>query len=224
MHAYSIDKDVRKKVTIWTFVLSMIFSLVLKHCLTDVLEQLVNSLKTSELKSLVELVEWLEIDLNILGIPFWYAVLSWVYENWLWKCSLVKKWHEIPDLNGEWEGSLTTSYDGSTIPMKLEIEQTWREISFHSIYEKTGSESFSNVAAIYVAGNRGTEISFAFRNDSYNVPDGIPSYDGYNILQLTNDGSIKARYFNNRPNPDPRCKGGNKGTFQVERINGDRHH
>lgn len=218
MHAYSIDKKLRTKVAVGIFMLSMIVSLLLKQYCADTLEQIVIFLEKSEIKSLVELVEWFEVNPNILGISFWYAVISGLYDKWFWKCSLIKKWHEIPDLNGEWEGSLTTSYDGSTIPMKLEINQTWSEISFHSIYEKTGSESFSNVAAIYVAGNRGTEISFAFRNDSYNVQDGTPSYDGYNILQLTNDGSIKARYFNNRPNPDPRCKGGNKGTFQVKRI------
>ena len=218
MHAYSIDKDLRKNVTIGTFMMSMFLSLILKQYFTDALNQLVSLLRTGGLKHLVELIEWLEINPDILGIPFWYAVLSWAYENWLWKCSVFKMWHKIPDLNGKWKGSLTTSYDGRTIPMNLEIKQTWNEISFHSIFEKTDSESFSNVAAIYVAGNRGTEISFAFRNDSYNVSDGTPSYDGYNILQLVDEDTIKARYFNNRNNPDPKCKGGNKGVFEVKRV------
>lgn len=218
MHAYSIDKDLRKNVTIGTFMMSMFLSLILKQYFTDALNQLVSLLRTGGLKHLVELIEWLEINPDILGIPFWYAVLSWAYENWLWKCSVFKMWHKIPDLNGKWKGSLTTSYDGRTIPMNLEIKQTWNEISFHSIFEKTDSESFSNVAAIYIAGNRGTEISFAFRNDSYNVSDGTPSYDGYNILQLVDEDTIKARYFNNRNNPDPKCKGGNKGVFEVKRV------
>ena len=45
----------------------------------------------------------------------------------------------------------------------------------------------------------------------------MQSYDGYNILKLVNEDTIKARYFNNRENPNPNFKGGNKGVFEIVR-------
>lgn len=215
MHAYSIDRKLRTKVAVGIFMLSMMISLLLKQYCANALEQIVIFLETSEIKSLVELVRWFEVNPNIFGIPFLYAVISLLYDKWIWKWSLLRRWHNIPDLNGKWEGSLTSSYNGKTIPMEMDIEQTWSGISFKSTFPQTNSNSYSNVAAIYVDGNNGIEISFAFKNDSYSVPDKIQSYNGYNILKLVNNNKIKARYFNDRDNPNPEFKGGNKGTFEI---------
>lgn len=217
MHAYSIDRDIRRNVAITIFIISMAVSLVLTQLCSGLVEEFVIFLKSSNVKRLVELLEWLEVSPNFFGIPLWYSVLSWIYDKWIWKCPLLIKWHNIPNLNGKWKGSLTSSYNGETIPMEMDIEQTWSKISFQSTFPKTNSNSYSNVAAIYVEGNNGTEISFAFKNDSYSVADKIQSYNGYNILKLINKNKIKARYFNDRDNPNPDFKGGNKGTFEIER-------
>lgn len=217
MHTYSIDRDIRRKVTIGIFILSMLLSLVLKQQFADALSKFAIALKTSEGKYFVELVEWFELNPDILGIPFLYATITWLYEKWIWKCPFCLRIHGIPNLNGKWEGGLTSSFDGKTIPMEMDIRQTWSKISFQSTFTQTNSISYSNVAAIYVDGNNGVEISFAFRNNSYSVPNKTQSYDGYNILKLVEKNKIKARYFNDRDNPNPTVKGGNKGEFEVKR-------
>lgn len=217
MHTYSIDRELRTKVAILIFMISMVFSLLAKYLCSGWLEQITIYLETSEWKQIVNLIEWFEVNPNILGIPFWYGILMCFYEKIVWKWPLLYKLHNIPNLNGIWSGTLTSSYNGKTIPMKMEIKQTWSKISFHSVFTNTNSESYSNVAAIYVEGNNGIEISFAFKNDNYSVPDKMQSYDGYNILKLVHENTIKARYFNNRENPNPNFKGGNKGVFEIVR-------
>ena len=216
MHTYSIDRDLRAKVVVIIFVLSMIISLVLNDFCSGIIGGLVKYLENSRIKSVVNLLEWLEVNPNFLGIPFWYGILTVVYDKYIWK--LLIKWHQIPDLNGKWVGKLISSFGEKSIDMEMEIEQTWSKISFKSIFPQTNSLSYSNVAAIYVDGNNGTEIYFGFKNESYSVQNKMQSYNGYNVLKLFGNSKIKARYFNERENPDPNIKGGNKGIFELERI------
>lgn len=221
MHTYSIntgDKDLRAKVAVIIFGLSMVISLLLKEFCTDKLNELANMLRTSDLEKVVGLVEWFEVNPNVLGIPFLYGVLTFVYGKVLWQIWPFRTLHGIPKLKGKWEGSLTSSYNGKTIPMEMQIKQNWNKISFKCVFPKTDSISNSNVAAILVDSNKGIEICFGFTNDSYDVDNGLQSYDGYNILNLVDKNHIKARYFNNRDNPNPACKGGNKGSFELKRV------
>lgn len=216
MHTYSVDKDLRAKVVVWIFIVSMLISLALNGLFADVIRNVIMFLEQSSVKEFVKLLEWLEVNPNFLGMPFWYGVITFFYERWIWK--FFKWWHQIPDLEGKWEGNLTSSYNGKSISMKMDIKQTWSKISFKSTFPDTNSSSYSNVAAIHVAGNNGIEIYFGFKNDSYSVLDKLQSYNGYNILQLTDQNKIKARYFNERENPDPNCTGGNKGTFELTKV------
>ena len=100
--------------------------------------------------------------------------------------------------------------------MKLDVIQTWSEISFRSTFPK--STSSSNTAAIHMEDNRGVSIYFGFHNNSTDIETGMQSYDGYNILTMVDKNTLSARYFNNRPNPKKSIKGGNMGTFSLHRI------
>ena len=218
MHTYSIDRDLRRKVTIIIFALSMIISLILNGLCSNLTDIIPVFEETSPLKNVVELIQWFEIDPNVLGIPFWYVVMNYVYNNWIWKWRLFLKWHKIPNLNGKWQGSLTSSYNEQTIRMTMDIEQNWNKISFKSVFPDTKSESYSNVAAIYVDANSGVEICFGFKNESHDVKTDLQSYEGYNVLRLKAGDQIWARYFNNRPNSNKEFKGGNKGSFELQRV------
>lgn len=218
MHSYSIDRDLRSKVIIYIFILSMLISLILNNFFSGVITNIVYLLHKSKIKNTIEFLEWLEITPNFLGIPFWYAIVSIAYDKWFWKLKFIRHWHGIPNLNGKWSGTLSSAFNDKSIPMEMEIEQTWSKISFKSIFPKTDSSSCSNVAAIYVDGYNGTEIYFGFKNESYNVKEKMQSYNGYNVLKLIEQNKIKARYFNERENPNPDIKGGNKGTFEITRL------
>ncbi|MDT4375386.1 hypothetical protein RO787_18780 [Blautia coccoides] len=91
----------------------------------------------------------------------------------------------------------------------------WSEISFKSKFSK--SKSASNTAAIHLNANSGICIYFGFHNDSIDIDTGMQGYDGYNILTMEDNNHISAKYFNDRPNPNKRVKGGNKGIFELTR-------
>lgn len=220
MHTYSInkgDKDLRAKVAVIIFGLSMVISLLLKEFCTDKLNEFANVLRTSDFKNVVGLVEWFEVNPNVLGIPFWYSILTFIYREYLWQFWLFRVLHGVPKIKGNWEGSLKSSFNGKTIPIEMYIKQNWNKISITCFFPKTDSTSNSNTASILVDSNKGTEICFGYTNDSYDVDNKLQSHDGYNILNLVDKNHIKARYFNNRDNPNPECKGGNKGSFELWR-------
>ena len=218
MHTYSVDKDLRAKVVVGIFIASMLISLILNDLFADIIRNMIMYLEQSSVKKYVKLLEWLEVNPNFLGIPFWYGIISFVYDRWIWKWKLFECWHHVPNLEGKWTGILTSSYDEKSISMNMDIKQTWNKISFKSTFPDTNSKSYSNVAAIHVAGNSGIEIYFGYRNDSYSVSNKLQSYNGYNILQLIDKNKIKARYFNERENPNPKFKGGNKGIFELNKV------
>ncbi len=174
----------------------------------------------SQFEKLTILIKLLDFIPNVLSTAFIYWLFSWLFNKFIWKCSLIKKWHGIPNLNGEWTGSLNTSYHHSPIDMNMTIKQTWSEISFKSTFPTTQSKSYSNVAAIYMDDLRGLSIYFGFINESSCLETKLQRYYGYNILSLSQDSNIiTAQYFNNRPNPNEWIKGGNMGTFTLTKTN-----
>ena len=166
------------------------------------------------------MLEWLEINRNIIGVPFWYWVLSIFFDKVAWKWLTCI--HSIPNLNGKWEGELISTFEAekkpTVIPMKMKIKQTWTKILITTEFEKSDSVSNSNVAAIYVDGNKGTQLYFGYINESFDVSKKMQTHYGYNILTIKDNDKIKARYFNDRQNPNPKILGGNKGTFELNRI------
>lgn len=66
MHTYSIDRELRTKVAILIFMISMGFSLLAKSLCSGWLEQITIYLETSEWKQIVNLIEWFEVNPNIL--------------------------------------------------------------------------------------------------------------------------------------------------------------
>lgn len=215
MHSYSIDKKIRVRTSIALFVFSIALSILLRTKLSTHMELVSTQLTAMKLDTVIGFISSTGILPNFLEAAVIYSIVSFIFENCLWKCPLIRCVHRIPNLNGHWEGTLCSSFSEETIPMKLDIVQTWSDISFRSTFPK--STSSSNTAAIYIDDNRGISIYFGFHNDSNDIETGMQSYDGYNILSLTDKDTLTARYFNNRPNPKKSIKGGNMGTFTVTR-------
>lgn len=217
MHTYSIDRDLRVKVAIYIFIFSGLLSILLNDCFADIIRNAVLELEKSRFGNVMKFLKWFEAYKNILSVSFWYALLTWFYNNKAWKWKIFKVLHGIPDLNGNWVGNLTSSFNEKIIPMEMIIKQSWNKIAIQTRYKETDSLSNSNVAAIHVEGSGSAKIYFGYLNESYNVSDKMQSHAGYNILTLLNDEEIKGRYFNDRENPNPILKGGNKGTFKLKK-------
>ena len=124
-----------------------------------------------------------------------------------------EKYFKYTNLNGHWEGSLHSATQRTNIDMKLDIKQTWSKISFISTFPKSRSES--NMANMWIERGGITKVGFGFFNRSRELQH---QYDGYNILELDNEDHLFGRYFNNRDNENTGIRGGNVGTFELNRI------
>ena len=98
--------------------------------------------------------------------------------------------------------------------MELDVKQTWSKISFVSTFPKSRSES--NVASMFIERDGIIKVGFGFINHSRELPH---QYDGYNILELDSDTHLFGRYFNNRDNNNVGNRGGNIGTFDLDKQN-----
>lgn len=218
MHSYSIDRELRTKVTIIIFVISMCISIGLNILLGGMIQNIEDYIGKSKFSDILQLLKFLEVNSNIIGVPIIYAILSLSYNNCLWKNKWLKKLHQIPDISGEWKGELISTFNRKTIKMELTIEQKWNKILFSSNFPETNSRSHSNVAAIYVEAPGNVVIYFGYKNDSYDINSNMQTHFGYNILNLISETEIEAKYFNDRDNPDPNIKGGNKGVFKLAKC------
>ena len=216
MHSYSIDKKIRTSFSIALFVVSIAVSMLLRMALSTNTDAFSAQLSAMKLDTVMEFLSSTGVFPNIFEATVIYSILSFLFEKWIWKFPGIRCMHGIPNLNGHWEGELRSSYSEESIPMKLDVIQTWSEISFRSTFPK--STSSSNTAAIHMEDNRGVSIYFGFHNNSTDIETGMQSYDGYNILKMVDKNTLSARYFNNRPNPKKSIKGGNMGTFSLHRI------
>ena len=210
MHSYSIDIDFRKKVLYIEVALSAALYWAFESFLTTKDNGLINMLiNIPEIETFINILNKFGL-ISGISVSLLYAVISWLYNNYIWKIKFLNNIHKIPNLNGKWVGSLTSSYNSTTIPMELTIKQDWNNISFKSEFPNTNSSSYSNNCSIEIQNHAGIIISLGFTNNSSDIQQQIRQYDGYNILTLKEDGSISARYFNNRGN-------GNHGTFELQR-------
>ena len=215
MHRYSIDTKNRETVLYVLVIVSIALSFGLKALLSDMFIQLANMIdKADWLAGFADIIQSTELVPNIIGVPIVYWVLSSVFNKWLWRFKLLNILLGVPNLNGIWQGSLHSSHDDMDYDMELEIKQTWTKIQCKSNFES--SQSFSNVAALYSDGIEGDVLYFGFHNQSNDVKNGIPQYDGYNILILDGE-KLSGRYFNNRAGLTKAKKGGNLGTIELRK-------
>ena len=221
MHVYSIDKDIRTKVVVALFVASIFISMILQYFLREPIEIIIIFIRKVEIVDLLfQAVSFFDVLVDVMSVPTIYAILSIWFDKKLWKIKCINDWLGVPDLNGTWSGTATSSYRGnSKYSMKLKIKQTWNKISFIAVFPDTHSKSESNCASFFIESNGDKKIGFGFINRSREV--NSQQYDGYNILELDSKNEISGRYFNNRDNSSVALKGGNKGQFELKRIQSD---
>lgn len=220
MHVYAIDRknkgDVRREVTYIIAILSLVVVIFLDNILPPSISMMWSSWENDvKWKEIVKVVGLTGIIPNVFSTAVIYKIIYWLYDECIWKCSLIKKWHNVPDLNGVWRGKLKSSYNNEIIDMKMEIIQTWTNITFLSTFKNSNSKS-SN-ATIFIESEREVEIFFVYHNQSSDPTYGTQSYDGCNKLSYDGDSKIEAVYFNNRPNNKSKYKGGNIGHFKLIR-------
>lgn len=197
------------------FIASIILSALFTFLLGDIISGVRGWMQNYKwLAEILDLCDKLGVTTNFIGVTFLYGALYWAFDNFVWRWKIVKKFLNVPDLKGHWEGQLISTTYKKKLDMKLDVKQTWSKISFVSTFPKSKSES--NTASIFIERDGIVKVGFGFINRSRELPH---QYDGYNILDMDDDNHLFGRYFNNRDNSNVGNSGGNMGTFELRRYN-----
>ncbi|MHB8276683.1 MAG: Cap15 family cyclic dinucleotide receptor domain-containing protein [Candidatus Humimicrobiaceae bacterium] len=146
MHPYSVDGEERKYIFVFLVVISIILSW---------------SFYKSLIYYKITLPWWVESP----SVLFFYGLLYWVFDRWIWKLFVKIRFLKIPNLNGKWDGYLKSSFDNHSAEIKttLQIFQTWTRIKI--ILSTEQSKSHSESASIMVSDPEGCCLSYQYINE-----------------------------------------------------------
>lgn len=119
MIAYSINKNIRETVNFFMAIASV--------------------------SAIIAIQKWFTLFDIQVAVPSsfaLYGLFSFVFDKYLWKISLIRRIHGIPNLNGVWEGAIAKSKDDLFLDYKVKVEilQTWTKIQIEVIGEHTVSK------------------------------------------------------------------------------------
>lgn len=146
MHAYSIDTNERKNILLVLAVISIVFSWGFYKILGYYQ---------------LSLPWWVESP----SVLFFYGLFFIIFDKWLWqyleKVNLIK----TPNLTGEWNGNLKSSFNNhsSEIKATLKILQTWTKIKI--LLTTNQSSSHSESASIVIDTPEEKYLSYQYIND-----------------------------------------------------------
>ncbi len=146
------------------------------------------------------------IDMSSASIPWWletpsilgiYGVINWAYSSFIWKTSLWGfKFSSIPNCQGTWKGTISSSYSNKKIPCIIVIRQTWRKILV-SLYTNT-STSHSTVATITGCRENNPTLIYEYQNmPSNSAPESMSGHFGMVHLPLSPSGcrNLQGEYY-----------------------------
>ena len=129
-----------------------------------------------------------------------YSGLYWVFDHFLWRLEILKKLRIVraPNLNGEWEGTVKSSYNeyACRFPVTVAILQRWSRISIRLETELSRSRSIT--ASLRIADVPNVELSYQYLNEpKSNAPATMEIHRGTVFLQMTGSG-LEGDYYSGR--------------------------
>lgn len=218
MTRYSIDSNVRTKIVLFVATLSIACTVLANLSLFPTLEAIV-------LNTNAEAVYRTLSGVGIIGSASAFAsygILWSLFDNVLWKRGVFRRFHGIPDLNGEWIGHATSSFkdeDGNpySCDMKLRITHTFTKIQCTACFATSESESSCVGISACNAERDSCRLEFSYENEAgenaVRVGTWQESHLGFNRIRCEGN-TMKGQYFTNR---EPQTK----GTFVLERKSED---
>lgn len=213
MHRYSLNNNYREK----TLSIIFIISLVLNKFLYGFVDGIITSFSSSNsvISNIIEFFDSVGIGVNLFTLSSVFGLLYCIYDKWLWKNKWITKLHNVPNLNGCWDGGLVSSHldeNGNQTKMYayFEIKQTWSKITIKSDFSKTeketnkrqltnqnSSSSYSDTATFDVDNSAGPKLIFTYRNEANEPNLQIRNHSGCNTL-VYKDNTLSGKYFTDR--------------------------
>lgn len=147
---------------------------------------------------------------ELSGADFWYleipsvlgyfSILYGIFDTHLWKVSFINQFLDLPNLNGQWKGTLQSSFNDYSVdyPHEFIIDQTFSKI--HIFNEVETSESHSIMGAINRLNSKYMVLKFEYLNEPTKPnPSGMVSHYGVNTLKIYENGTkLKGEYYTDK--------------------------
>lgn len=162
-------------------------------------------------------------SVGVLEAPTTVAILFlffWIFSNYLWKIPGIKNVLGIPNINGRYEGELTSTHtenneQNGTYKVAIEIKQSLTGISVLLYTER--SCSYSLLASLVRNNNHNYELTYTYQNrtSAMNSDADMRDHRGATFLEIFDQSKkLSGTYFNN-----PRERG-RYGVINVEKVKG----
>lgn len=199
MTIYGLKNNIRKKVLIWTSILSLIIGNTLFIFCNKALLYICATYPA--IKEFLDKWEYLGVFSVQITVVTTFGIMTWWFNNYLWKVKPCLKILGFPNLNGIWEGVLESTYKGEDgqyvkIEMTLTIKQTFEKMSCISTFPK--SESYGDIICLDTESSEGIVLKFTYINKSHDIKCDLPQYPGYNELRLFDENTLSGMYFTQR--------------------------
>lgn len=203
MHPYVTDSNERINIPLYIAVISIASAWLFITGL--------NFLVDGAEPQSISLVWWVQAP-SVIGF---YGLYYASFDKILWRNEIIRKICQLntPNLNGIWEGYLTSSYTNHNTEynVRIVISQTWTKIS--AILETDNSRSWSQMALIKATNSDDTIFSYQYQNEP--SPDALNSMNmhrGTAELYLGNDfETLDGGYYSGRGR-------GNIGTIHLKKT------
>lgn len=141
---------------------------------------------------------WIDAP-SVIGF---YSLLYTIFNSYLWRWQILGKMGivKIPNLNGTWNGYVTSSFDEHAIryDATIRIIQNWTKISI--ILETNYSKSTSLIATIVTKDPSGIVLSYEYLNEpKADAKNTMHAHRGTASLTLRPDGNtLEGEYYTGR--------------------------
>jgi hypothetical protein len=166
-------------------------------------------------------IDWLFLKIapylhdHIVRAPSNAAIITLflaAYDKWLWKFPILRLLVTVPNLNGRYRGSLSSSYNGNSIEKEcvIEIFQTASKTTIYLFANNEQKErSYSKSVSEVIHDDEDNEHQLLFTYYNYGLDDKkLSSHEGFNHLKVIrkkkNTIKLKGHYFTNR---EPQTRG-----------------
>ena len=148
MHPYPIDTEERRNLFFYFAIIGILLSFGMQALLDIYKFNLPWGIKTP-------------------SVLFLYYGVYKVFNSYVWKCKCLRKIGVVktPDLNGEWDGTIKTSFNNNSLELEatLKISQTWTRIEI--ILVTDSSKSRSEAGSMILGSSEGELLIYQYINN-----------------------------------------------------------
>ena len=124
-NAYSIEGNYRERVSKWIAVFSvvgflMIYQIIISNASRYVADYFFGSPAILAVFSLA---------FSAFSATLIYFILWNLFDKYIWKASVLRRWHHLDDFSGIWVGVGHTSFNDTRYKFKLSVQQTFTRMS-----------------------------------------------------------------------------------------------